>query len=351
MKYFNALRSLLILSFLIVSSTLLDAKTSDDDWPFGEFSTPFNPSGSRRGSSSRDGRDYPEENHDYLIKPVYSDERIADIAGDVPSEIATIIEYLKNPTLRARYKKFNVDLYKGILLWGPPGTGKTALARAVAGEVKAPFFSVKISDVMSKFVGESEQRITQIFSDARHAAKKSKTGIAILFFDEIDSLASNRDRHQAEWTTSILNTLLAEMDGFEKNKGVIVFAATNRPQSLDPAIKRPGRFDKEIEIGIPSMDKQVAILELYLKKSAYEHNVNKEKKLALIHQVIALLNENKIPVTPVYLKGVVQEAARRAAHEKNIDVIPDRIILQVVRERINEQKLQHLTASINLLCA
>lgn len=275
-----------------------------------------------------------------IIKPITTNETLAkNIAGEIPAQIHRLIEYLKSPALRERYKKFGVELYKGILLTGPSGTGKTALARAIAGEVKAPFFAVKITDVMGTYHGVTEQNIHQIFEIVRAAAKKSPSGIAILFFDEIDAIASSReDNAQAAWLPAQINTLLAEMDGFEKNEGIVIIGATNRLDALDPAIIRPGRFDKIIEVGLPDAQKQKAILNLYLAKTPYEHSGNTTKKNHLIATVVTLLQEGKVQTSAALLKEFILESARRTAHDFSLQFIQDSTILKVVNEHIAEQK-------------
>lgn len=268
--------------------------------------------------------------HAATFEPVYSTDTIAkNIAGDVPEEVIRLISYLKDPRIRQRYKDFGVDLYKGLLFTGRPGTGKTALAKAIAGETQAPFFAVKLTDIITPSDGETEKNIHDMFEAARKAASKSTFKSAIIFIDEIDAIAHDRSANtHSVWRSGWLNVLLTEMDGFEKNEGIIVIGATNRPEMLDEAIMRPGRFDKIIEIPCPSPEKQKAILELYLDKVLYEHRTHKNQKNELIQKVITLLADHKIEVTAAVLKEGVFEAARRAAHDLSVQKIQDTMIIK-----------------------
>jgi cell division protease FtsH len=169
--------------------------------------------------------------------------RFADVAGyeGAKQEVSEVVDFLKHPE---RYSRAGAMGPRGVLLVGPPGTGKTLLARAVAGEAEVPFFALTGSSFVEIFVGVGAARVRDLFADARKRAP------AIVFIDEIDAigqrrggaLVSNDEREQT------LNQLLAEMDGFEPSTGVVVMAATNRPETLDPALLRPGRFDRQVEI-------------------------------------------------------------------------------------------------------
>jgi cell division protease FtsH len=171
-------------------------------------------------------------------------------------EIAEVVDFLKNPD---RYKRAGAKGPRGVLLVGPPGTGKTLLARAVAGEADVPFFSVTGSSFVEMFVGVGAARVRDLFSDARKRAP------SIIFIDEIDAIGqrrggaivSNDEREQT------LNQLLAEMDGFDPTAGVVVMAATNRPETLDPALLRPGRFDRQVVIPLPNLKERSAILAVH----------------------------------------------------------------------------------------
>ena len=183
----------------------------------------------------------------------------ADVAGyfGVKQEISEIVEFLKTP---GRYKEIGALIPKGILLVGPPGTGKTMLARAVAGEAGVPFFSVSGSDFMEMFVGVGASRVRDLFATARKQAP------AIVFIDEIDSIGRKRGAgvgggHDEREQT--LNQMLNEMDGFDPSEGVVVIAATNRPDVLDPALLRPGRFDRQIVVPLPDLEERLPILEVH----------------------------------------------------------------------------------------
>ena len=184
--------------------------------------------------------------------------RFADVAGyeGAKREIAEVVDFLKKPE---RYSRVGAKGPRGVLLVGPPGTGKTLIARAVAGEAEVPFFSVTGSSFVELFVGVGAARVRDLFADARKRAP------SIVFIDEIDAIGqrrggaivSNDEREQT------LNQLLAEMDGFDPSIGIVVIAATNRPEILDPALLRPGRFDREIEIPLPNLKERAAILAVH----------------------------------------------------------------------------------------
>jgi cell division protease FtsH len=196
----------------------------------------------------------------------------ADVAGylGVKQEISEVVEFLKTP---GRYKDIGALIPKGILLVGPPGTGKTMLARAVAGEAGVPFFSVSGSDFMEMFVGVGASRVRDLFATAR------KQSPAIVFIDEIDSIGRKRGAgvgggHDEREQT--LNQMLNEMDGFDPAEGVVVIAATNRPDVLDPALLRPGRFDRQIVVPLPDLDERLPILQVHAKDKPLDPSVDLE---------------------------------------------------------------------------
>src|SRR3984957_11776854 len=207
---------------------------------------------------------------------LYSTERPSttfdDVAGydGVKLEISEVVDFLKTP---ARFKEIGARIPKGILLVGPPGTGKTLLARAVAGEAGVPFMSVSGSDFMEMFVGVGASRVRDLFATARKQAP------AIVFIDEIDSIGRKRGAglgggHDEREQT--LNQMLNEMDGFDPSEGVVVIAATNRPDVLDPALLRPGRFDRQIVVPLPDLDERLPILEVHSKNKPLDPSVSLE---------------------------------------------------------------------------
>ncbi len=194
----------------------------------------------------------------------------ADVAGylGVKQEISEVVDFLKNP---GRFRDIGAMIPKGMLLVGPPGTGKTMLARAVAGEAGVPFFSVSGSDFMEMFVGVGASRVRDLFNTARKQAP------AIVFIDEIDSIGRKRGAgvgggHDEREQT--LNQMLSEMDGFAPTEGVVVIAATNRPDVLDPALLRPGRFDRQIVVPLPDLEERIPILEVHAKGKPLDASVD-----------------------------------------------------------------------------
>ncbi|MFP4510408.1 MAG: ATP-dependent zinc metalloprotease FtsH [Spirochaetaceae bacterium] len=194
-------------------------------------------------------------------------ENVAGVAA-AKEEIKEIVDYLKHPD---RYKQLDARTPKGVLLIGPPGTGKTLIARAIAGEADVPFYSISGSDFMEMFVGVGASRVRKLFEEAK------KNSPSIIFVDELDSIGRHRGAglgggHDEREQT--LNQLLSEMDGFEQSHTTIVIAATNRPDILDPALLRPGRFDRRLTIGLPSMQDRVDILKIHGAKKPLDSSVD-----------------------------------------------------------------------------
>ncbi len=194
-----------------------------------------------------------------------------DVAGEdeAKENLSEIVNYLHDPS---KYRDIGASMPKGILLVGPPGTGKTMLAKAVAGEANVPFFSISGSEFVEMFVGMGASKVRDLFKQAKEKAP------CIVFMDEIDAIGKKRDggkfgggNDEREQT---LNQLLTEMDGFEGSNGVIILAATNRPESLDPALTRPGRFDRRVPVELPDLQGREAILRVHAKKIKTEPNIN-----------------------------------------------------------------------------
>lgn len=187
--------------------------------------------------------------------------KFKDVAGEdeAKESLAEVVDYLHNPD---KYKAIGASMPKGILLVGPPGTGKTMLAKAVAGEANVPFFSISGSEFVEMFVGMGASKVRDLFKQAKEKAP------CIVFIDEIDAIGKKRDNHIGgnDEREQTLNQLLTEMDGFEGNTGVIILAATNRPESLDPALTRPGRFDRRVPVELPDLKGREEILKVHAKK-------------------------------------------------------------------------------------
>ena len=195
--------------------------------------------------------------------------KFADVAGEdeAKENLQEIVDYLHDPT---RYKEIGASMPKGVLLVGPPGTGKTLLAKAVAGEASVPFFSMSGSEFVEMFVGMGASKVRDLFKQAKEKAP------CIVFIDEIDAIGKKRDGQLGgnDEREQTLNQLLTEMDGFEGNTGVIILAATNRPESLDPALTRPGRFDRRVPVELPDLKGREAILRVHARKIKVEGDVD-----------------------------------------------------------------------------
>ncbi|MGA7007683.1 MAG: CDC48 family AAA ATPase, partial [Nitrososphaeraceae archaeon] len=198
--------------------------------------------------------------------------------GGLKGEIQKVREMIELPLRHPEiFEKLGIEAPKGILLHGPPGTGKTLLAKAVASETNAHFISISGPEIMSKFYGESEARIREIFKESREKAP------SIIFIDEIDSIAPKREEVTGEVERRVVSQLLSLMDGLESRGKVIVIAATNRPNAIDPALRRPGRFDREIEIKVPDKRGRLEILQIHSHNMPLESDVNQEKIAAVTH--------------------------------------------------------------------
>ena len=225
--------------------------------------------------------------------------KFSDVAGEdeAKENLAEIVEYLHDPS---KYREIGASMPKGILLVGPPGTGKTMLAKAVAGEANVPFFSMSGSEFVEMFVGMGASKVRDLFKQAKEKAP------CIVFIDEIDAIGKKRDGQLGgnDEREQTLNQLLTEMDGFEDNTGVIILAATNRPESLDPALTRPGRFDRRVPVELPDLAGREAILRVHAKKIKVSDDVDWNK--------IARMASG---ASGAELANIVNEAALRAVRD------------------------------------
>ena len=225
--------------------------------------------------------------------------KFADVAGEdeAKENLSEVVNYLHNPN---KYKEIGASMPKGILLVGPPGTGKTMLAKAVAGEANVPFFSMSGSEFVEMFVGMGASKVRDLFRQAKEKAP------CIVFIDEIDAIGKKRDNQLStnDEREQTLNQLLTEMDGFEGNNGVIILAATNRPESLDPALTRPGRFDRRVPVELPDLAGREAILRVHAKKIKVAPDVD----LAKIARMAS-------GASGAELANIVNEAALRAVRD------------------------------------
>ena len=222
--------------------------------------------------------------------------KFADVAGEdeAKENLAEIVDYLHNPK---KYSDVGASMPKGVLLVGPPGTGKTMLAKAVAGEANVPFFSMSGSEFVEMFVGMGASKVRDLFSQAKEKAP------CIVFIDEIDAIGKKRDGQMGgnDEREQTLNQLLTEMDGFGGNNGVIILAATDRPESLDPALTRPGRFDRRVPVELPDLAGREAILKVHAKKIKTADNVD-------FHTIARMASGT----SGAELANIINEAALRA---------------------------------------
>ena len=257
-------------------------------------------------------RDHPVKGLEKIGKHGVTYEDIGGLKEEL-QKVREIIELpLKHPEL---FEKLGIEPPKGVLLYGPPGTGKTLIAKAVANEIGASFFTINGPEIMSKFYGESEQRLREIFEEAKQNAP------SIIFIDEIDSIAPKREEVTGEVERRVVAQLLTLMDGLEERGQVIVIGATNRIDAVDPALRRPGRFDREIEIGVPDREGRFEILQIHTRN---------------------------MPIEPKYLREFVLEALERV--KKNIDdakAIRDiDFAIEEVKKLESEQEVEKVVKSL-----
>ncbi len=263
------------------------------------------------------------------VKQVKDEKRkttFDDVAGadEEKEELAEIVEFLKNP---ARFDVLGARIPKGVLLVGPPGTGKTLLARAVAGEANVPFFSISGSDFVEMYVGVGASRVRDLFDQAK------KNSPSIIFIDEIDAVGRHRGAGMGgghDEREQTLNQLLVEMDGFGANEGVIVIAATNRPDILDPALLRPGRFDRQVTVNYPDTKGRVAILKVHAKGKPIAPDVDFE---SIAHATVGF--------TGADLENLLNEAALLAARTGKKAITMAEIDEAALKVEVGSEKKSH----------
>jgi len=255
--------------------------------------------------------------------------------GGLRSEVQRVREMIELPMKHPEvFQKLGIEPPKGVLLYGPPGTGKTLIAKAVANESGANFFSIAGPEIMSKYYGESEQRLREIFDDAQKAAP------SIIFIDEIDSIAPKRGEVTGEVERRVVAQLLAMMDGLKERGAVVVIGATNREEAIDPALRRPGRFDREIEIGVPDRSDRIEILQIHVQNMPLADDINLESLADRMHGFVG-----------ADVNALCKEAAMRALRRYMPDLttedeIPAGIIEQMqVRREDFEEALKEIEPS------
>lgn len=245
------------------------------------------------------GLSFSGENAAKVYKPDKDRKSFADVAGqdEAKESLGEVIDYLNQPE---KYQAIGAKPPKGVLLVGPPGTGKTLIAKAVAGEAGVPFFSISGSEFVEMFVGRGAAKVRELFEQA------SKQAPCIVFIDEIDTIGKKRD---GQLTTNdereqTLNQLLTEMDGFDSNKGVTILAATNRPEILDPALLRPGRFDRQVRVELPDLTDRIAIMKVHLRSVKHDPDLD--------YSLIARMTAG---ASGAEMANIVNEAALRAVRQ------------------------------------
>jgi len=275
------------------------------------------------------------------IKPVISHITFKDVAGikEVKEELSEIVDFLKNQN---KYKDYGIKLPKGVLLIGPPGVGKTLIAKAVAGEANVPFFYQSGSSFVQIYVGIGAKRVRELFAYAKKYAP------SIIFIDEIDAVGKARGNYRNDERESTLNQLLSEMDGFEDSSGVIVIAATNKIEVLDEALLRSGRFDRRVFVSLPDKEERAAIINIYLKDK--KHNIN-----------IKNISDITVGFSGAALSTLVNEAAINALkrgskvmEESDFYAVRDKVLLgkkKILSFSDNEKEIQALYQAAKALSA
>ncbi len=297
-------------------------------------------------------RDRPAKGFERFGKAGVTYEDIGGLKEEL-QKVREIIELpLKYPEI---FQRLGIEPPKGVLLYGPPGTGKTLIAKAVANEIGASFFTINGPEIMSKFYGESEQRLREIFEEAKEHAP------SIIFIDEIDAIAPRRDEVTGEVERRVVAQLLALMDGLEERGQVIVIGATNRIDAIDPALRRPGRFDREIEIGVPDREGRLEILQIHTRNMPLEpeyrldfvlealRNLHKQYSENEDKEVLELLEMTYDEVKDAESKEEIKEIIRRNLSEEIIHDL-EREIIKAMLRHLADQTHGFVGADIEALC-
>ncbi|WP_263832950.1 ATP-dependent metallopeptidase FtsH/Yme1/Tma family protein [Sulfurospirillum oryzae] len=276
-----------------------------------------------------------------IIRPVRANVSFKDVAGikDVKEELEEIVDFLKNP---ARYKRYGITLPKGVLLVGPPGVGKTMIAKAVAGEASVPFFYQSGATFVQIYVGMGAKRVKELFSQAKANAP------SIIFIDEIDAVGRARGGMRNDERESTLNQLLTEMDGFEDSSGVIVIAATNKIDIIDEALLRSGRFDRRIFIPLPDKNDRLEILKTYMRNKPTEVNLEELANMSVGFSGAALATfVNEAAINALRRGSTILELADFVAVRQKV-LMGKKKVLSFSDE---EKKIQALYQAAKALCA
>ena len=257
---------------------------------------------------------------DFVVKPTTSNVTFKDVAGisEVKEELIEIVDFLKNPQ---KYRDFGINLPKGVLLVGPPGVGKTLIAKALAGEAGVPFFYQSGSSFVQMYVGVGAKRVRDLFSKAKAMAP------SIIFIDEIDAIGKARGSLRNDEREATLNQLLTEMDGFEGSEGVIVIGATNKVELLDEALLRPGRFDRRIFVELPGLKDRLEILKVHMKNKPFKGNLENIAKITVGFSgaaLASLVNEASI---------YALKKGKRFIEEEDFYAVKDKVL--VGKKRLN----------------